>query len=50
VIATTLRENAAARALLRRLHFRQHSSHRHAIELELELKPHPATVVDLDQT
>jgi RimJ/RimL family protein N-acetyltransferase len=45
VIATTLRENAAARALLRRLYFRQSSSHRHEIELELELKPHLATAL-----
>ena len=39
VVATTLRENAAARALLRHLNFRPRSSRGHEIELELELKP-----------
>lgn len=39
VVATTLRENAAARALLRHLNFRPRASCGHEIELELELKP-----------
>lgn len=39
VVATTLRENAAARALLRHLSFRPRASCGREIELELELKP-----------
>jgi RimJ/RimL family protein N-acetyltransferase len=39
VVATTLRENAAARALLRQLNFRPRASCGPEIELELELKP-----------
>jgi RimJ/RimL family protein N-acetyltransferase len=37
--ATTLYENAPARALLRALHFRRRSSHGHVIEFGLELQP-----------
>jgi RimJ/RimL family protein N-acetyltransferase len=43
VTATTLHENAPARALLRALHFRRRSSHRHEIEFGLELTPDVAT-------
>jgi acetyltransferase len=43
VTATTLHENAPARALLRALHFRRRSSHRHEIEFGLELHPELAT-------
>lgn len=43
VTATTLHENAPARALLRALHFRRRSSHGHEIEFGLELHPEPAT-------
>ena len=39
VVATTLRENAAARALLRHLNFRQERARGREIELELELNP-----------
>jgi RimJ/RimL family protein N-acetyltransferase len=39
--ATTLWENRAARALLRRLGFRGRSSHGSELELELELDPQP---------
>jgi RimJ/RimL family protein N-acetyltransferase len=41
VVAMTLRENGAARALLRQLNFCPRASDSHAIELELELKPGP---------
>jgi ribosomal protein S18 acetylase RimI-like enzyme len=43
VIATTLHDNAPARALLRRLHFEPRSSRGHEVELELELKPDAPT-------
>jgi RimJ/RimL family protein N-acetyltransferase len=39
VTATTLHENAPARALLRALHFHRRSSDRHGIEFGLELHP-----------
>ena len=39
VVATTLQENAAARALLRHLNFSPRASRGREIELELELKP-----------
>ena len=41
--ATTLHENAPARALLRALHFRRRSSDGHEIEFGLELHPELAT-------
>jgi RimJ/RimL family protein N-acetyltransferase len=41
VVATTLRENAAARALLRHLNFRPRASRGSEIELELELTQAP---------
>jgi RimJ/RimL family protein N-acetyltransferase len=43
VIATTLHENTAARALLRLLHFQPRSSRGPEIEFELELEPDLAT-------
>src|SRR5947209_4437082 len=50
VVATTLRENAAARALLRRLDFRARSSGDGQIELELELRPNLASQCTIDQS
>jgi RimJ/RimL family protein N-acetyltransferase len=43
VTATTLHENAPARALLRALHFRRRARDRHGIEFGLELTPDLAT-------
>ncbi|HTP22970.1 MAG TPA: GNAT family N-acetyltransferase [Solirubrobacteraceae bacterium] len=42
VTATTLHQNAPARALLRALHFRRRARNRHEIEFGLELTPVPS--------
>jgi Tfp pilus assembly ATPase PilU len=50
VIAITLHDNAAARRLLRFLHFRPQSRHGLAIEFALQLTPDLATPLETDQS